>query len=375
MIYLYYSEKFQAYNFGPEHPFNPARLMLAYKLMAEEGLIDGQTCNVGPEPAEVADLQRVHTLEYIASVKAEEPDLVAFLAWAAMIRPSFPGIYEASRLLAGTTSMQRGAWFPRTAAPLTLVRGLHHAMPSYASGFCVFDDPALAISVLKERFEKVLYIDIDGHHGDGVQQIFYEDPDVLTVSMHESGLYLFPGTGFIDETGSGRGRGYSVNIPMPMYAGDEEYQCAFEEIVPRFFEWFEPQVVVAQLGVDTHYSDPLTTLNMTIAGYTYLVKRIIELTAKHACGRLLALGGGGYNMEVVPVAWASVLHLMRGDPLPEYLPPYWVEFFMNLVEREPLSLPDVEIRVGSETKKRITGELELTLHGLKEKVNEIHKIF
>ena len=373
MIYVYYSEKFQAYNFGPEHPFNPARLMLAYKLMAEEGLIDGQTCNVGPEPAEVADLQRVHTLEYIASVKAEEPDLAFGLG--SDDTPVFPGIYEASRLLAGSSIDAARRMVSEDCSAFNIGGGLHHAMPSYASGFCVFDDPALAISVLKERFEKVLYIDIDGHHGDGVQQIFYEDPDILTVSMHESGLYLFPGTGFIDETGSGRGRGYSVNIPMPMYAGDEEYQCAFEEIVPRFFEWFEPQVVVAQLGVDTHYSDPLTTLNMTIAGYTYLVKRIIELTAKHACGRLLALGGGGYNMEVVPVAWASVLHLMRGDPLPEYLPPYWVEFFMNLVEREPLSLPDVEIRVGSETKKRITGELELTLHGLKEKVNEIHKIF
>jgi acetoin utilization protein AcuC len=133
--------------------------------------------------------------------------------------------------------------------------------------------------------------------------------------------------------------------------------------------------VVAQLGVDTHYSDPLTTLNMTLNGYTHLVSRIIELTGLYAGGRLLALGGGGYNMEVVPVAFASVIHLMRGKPLAEYLPPYWVEFFMNLVGREPLVLPDIEIKVGSETKKRITAELELTLEGLKEKVNEIHKVF
>lgn len=198
---------------------------------------------------------------------------------------------------------------------------------------------------------------------------------MLTISIHESGLYLFPGTGFIDEIGAGPGLGYSVNIPMPMYAGDEEYRHAFEEIVPRLFEWFEPQVVVAQLGVDTHYSDPLTTLNMTLAGYTHLVRRIIELTGQHAGGRLLALGGGGYNMEVVPVAWSSVLHLMRGESLPEYLPPYWVELFMNLVEREPLAPPDIEIKVGRETKKRITAELELAVQGLKKKVNEIHKVF
>ena len=373
MIYLYYSEKFQNYNFGPEHPFNPARLMLAYKLMEEEGLMDGLTCSVEPQPASVEDLQRVHTQEYIASVQAEEPDLAFGLG--SDDTPVFPGIYEASRLLAGSSIDAARRIIAEDCSAFNIGGGLHHAMPTQASGFCVFDDPALAISVLKEGFERILYIDIDGHHGDGVQQIFYEDFDVLTISMHESGVYLFPGTGFIDEIGAGLGLGYSVNIPMPMYAGDEEYRRAFEEIVPRLFEWFEPQAVVAQLGVDTHYSDPLTTLNMTLTGYTYLVRRIIELTGQHAGGRLLALGGGGYNMEVVPVAWASVLHLLRGEILPEYLPPYWVEFFMNLVGREPLTLPDIEINVGSETKKRINAELDVTLRGLKEKVNEIHKVF
>lgn len=373
MIYLYYSEKFQNYNFGPEHPFNPARLMLAYKLMEEEGLMDDLTCRVEPQPAGEADLQRVHTPEYIASVQAEEPDLAFGLG--SDDTPVFPGIYEASRLLAGSSIDAARRIIAEDCKAFNIGGGLHHAMPSQASGFCVFDDPALAISVLKERFERILYIDIDGHHGDGVQQIFYEDLDVLTISMHESGLYLFPGTGFIDEIGAGPGLGHSVNIPMPMYAGDEEYRRAFEEIVPRLFEWFEPQAVVAQLGVDTHYSDPLTTLNMTLTGYTYLVQRIIELTEQHARGRLLALGGGGYNMEVVPVAWASVLHLLRHEPLPEYLPPYWVEFFMNLVGREPLTLPDIEIKVGSETKKRINAELDVTLQGLKEKINEIHKVY
>ena len=154
-----------------------------------------------------------------------------------------------------------------------------------------------------------------------------------------------------------------------------EYRRAFEETLPALFEWFQPQAVVAQLGVDTHYSDPLSTLNMTLSGYTGLVARIIDLTEKHAGGRLLALGGGGYNLEVVPVAWASVLHLMRGEALPEYLPPYWVEFFMNLVGREPLSPPDMEIKVGEQTRIRINAELERTLQALKEKVNEVYKIF
>ena len=373
MIYLYYSDKFQSYNFGPEHPFNPTRLMLACRLMEELGLIDGLTCMVEPNPASEADLQRVHTAEYLAAVKLEKPDLAFGLG--SDDTPVFPGIYEASRLLAGASIDAARRIVRENCSAFNIGGGLHHAMPSNASGFCVFDDPALAIAVLRERFDRILYIDIDGHHGDGVQQIFYIDPHVLTVSLHESGLYLFPGTGFIDEIGIGPGKGYSVNIPMPMYAGDDEYARAFEEIVPRIFEWFKPEVVVAQLGVDAHYSDPLTSLNMTLNGYTYLVRRITELASLHSEARLLALGGGGYNMEVVPVAWASVLSIMRGDVLPEYLPPYWVEFFMNLTDREPLALPDIEMKVGKETKKRITLELATTLQGLKEKINEIHKVF
>ncbi|HNX08516.1 MAG TPA: acetoin utilization protein AcuC [Methanothrix sp.] len=373
MIYLYYSDRFQAYNFGPEHPFNPTRLTLAYKLMDEEGLLDGLASRIEPQPASEADLERVHFKEYIASVRAEEPDLAFGLG--SDDTPVFPGIYDASRLLAGGSVDAARRIVSEGKMAFNLGGGLHHAMPSNASGFCVFDDPALAISVLKEKFERVLYIDIDGHHGDGVQQIFYEDPDVLTISLHESGLYLFPGTGFIDEIGAGLGIGYSINVPMPMYAGDGEYIHAFEEIVPALFEWFQPQAVVAQLGVDTHYSDPLTTLNMTLSGYIYLVQRIIDLTKKYADGRLLALGGGGYNMEVVPVAWSSVLHLMAGEKPPEFLPPYWVELFMNVVGREPLTLPDIDIKVGEQTKKRITAELDQTLSGLKEKVNGIYRVF
>lgn len=373
MIYLYYTDRFLSYNFGPEHPLNPVRMMLAYKLMEESGLLDENTCRVEPSLAEEADLLRVHTSEYLASVRSEEPDLAFGLGTDDT--PVFPGIYNASRLLAGGSIDAARRMILEDCSTFNIGGGLHHAFPTQAAGFCVFNDPALAICVLKEKFERVLYIDIDGHHGDGVQQIFYEDPRVLTASIHESGSYIFPGTGFIDELGSGPGLGYSVNIPMPMYAGDEEYRRAFEEIVPRIFEWFKPQAVVGQFGVDTHYTDPLTSLNLTLNGFAYLVGRIVDLVGQHCGGRLLALGGGGYNMEVVPVAWASVLHLMRGEPPPEYLPPYWVEFFMNYVGSEPLTLPDIEMKVGNETKKRIAAELSETLQGLKGRLSEIHGIF
>lgn len=373
MIYLYYSEKFQGYNFGPEHPFNPARLMLTCRLMEEAGLIDEKVCMIEPSPASEEDLLRVHTPEYLAAVKLEEPDLAFGLG--SDDTPVFAGIYNSSRLLAGASIDAARRIAAEDCSAFNIGGGLHHALPTVASGFCVFDDPALAIQVLREHFDRVLYIDIDAHHGDGVQQIFYCDPHVLTISMHESGLYLFPGTGFIEEIGSGEGKGYSVNIPLPMYSGDDQYRQAFDLIVPPLFEWFRPQVVVAQMGIDAHYSDPLTSLNLTLNGYTYLVHRIIDLAGKHSESRLLTMGGGGYNMEVVPTAWTSILHIMRGEPLPEYLPPYWVELFMNLTGHEPLSHPDIDMKVGPNTEERINKELSVTLQGLKEIFREIHGLF
>lgn len=373
MIYLYYSEKFQGYNFGPEHPFNPARLMLTSRLMEESGLFDQKVCMIEPSPASQDDLLLVHTPEYLAAVKAEVPDLAFGLGSGDT--PVFAGIYDSSRMLAGASIDAARRIMAEDCSAFNIGGGLHHALPTVASGFCVFNDPALAIRALREQFDRILYIDIDAHHGDGVQHIFYSDPHVLTISLHESGLYLFPGTGFIEEMGSGPGRGYSVNIPMPMYSGDEQYRRAFDEIVPPLFEWFRPQVVVAQMGVDTHYSDPLTSLNLTLNGYAYLVRRIVDLTRHHSGSRLLALGGGGYNMEVVPTAWTSILHIMRDEPLPEYLSPYWVELFMNLTGLEPLSLPDIEIKVGPNTEERINKELALTLESLKDRIRKVNCLF
>ena len=373
MIYLYYSEKFQGYNFGPEHPFNPARLMLTCRLMEESGLLDERVCMLEPSPASEEDLLRVHTPEYLAAVKLEEPDLAFGLG--SDDTPVFEGIYPSSRMLAGASIDAARRIIAEDCSAFNIGGGLHHALPTVASGFCIFDDPALAIQVLRERFDRVLYIDIDGHHGDGVQHIFYSDPSVLTISMHESGLYLFPGTGFIEEMGEGVGLGYCVNIPLPMYSGDDQYLRAFDQIIPALFEWFRPQAVVAQLGIDTHYSDPLTSLNLTLNGYVELVRRIVDLAAKHSGSRLLALGGGGYNMEVVPTAWTSVLYIMRGEPVPEYLPPYWVELFMNLTGHEPLFYPDIEMKVGPKTEERINKELSMTLEGLKKKIREIHGLF
>jgi len=374
MIYLYYTDRFMGYNFGPEHPLNPVRLRLSYTLISEFGFLDGpDTCVVEPIPASEEDLLLVHTPQYLEAVKAEEPDLAFGLGIDD--NPVFKGMYQAARLLAGGSIDAAKKLIHEDCSAFNLGGGLHHGMPTQASGFCIFNDIALAICILKRRFKRILYIDIDGHHGDGVQHIFYDDPQVLKVSIHESGLYLFPGTGFIDELGQGSGRGYSINIPMPMYSTDDAYCKAFEEIVPALFEWFRPEAVVAQLGVDTHYSDPLTSLNVTLAGYSRMVHRIVELTDQYAMGRLLALGGGGYSLEVVPIAWAIVFQTMRGGEVPEFLPPCWMEMFTNFVGSEPFSLPDTPIKVGEGAQKRMWAELENTLRGLKKNLSEIHGVF
>lgn len=366
MIYLYYTDMFMGYSFGPEHPLQPARIMLTYRMIEEYGFFLGYDTEVQePYYASENDLLMVHDPGYIQAVKDERPDPA--LGLDEPDTPIFPGIYDASALIAGASieAAKRVASEPCVA--FNLAGGLHHAFPARASGFCVFNDCALGIRALRKRFKRVLYIDIDAHHGDGVQYIFYEDPSVLTISIHESGKYLFPGTGFVDEIGSGEGYGYSANIPMPMNAEDECYRYAFESVIPALFRWFRPDAVVAQLGVDTHYADPLASLDLTLEGYGYLVRRIKELTDEYANGRMLALGGGGYNLEVVPLAWTLAFQTLRGQEMPEELPKWWVDAIMKMIGRPPLSLPD-----RPKTKRDVPRELIETVANLKRRLTMIH---
>lgn len=373
MIYFYYTDRFMGYNLSPDHPLKPARLMLTHALMSEAGLLDEDDVRViEPYQASERDLLQIHDKAYIDAVKAEKPDLSFGLG--DVDTPVFPGMYDASRLIAGSSMEAAESLIRSDCRAMNIAGGLHHAFPSRAGGFCIFNDPALAIVRLKDKFRRIIYIDIDGHHGDGVQEIFYQDPDVLTVSMHESGKYLFPGTGFIEEVGRGPGKGYSVNIPMPQYSGDDAYIHAFEEIIPSLFNWFRPKAVVAQIGIDTHYSDPLTSLRLTLGGYCSLIQRICELADRYSEGRLLALGGGGYSLSVVPLAWAMAFQIMRGKEMPP-LPCRFVELFENVTGLEPLSLPDAGPVMRPGSRKMIMAELDETLSGLKAVLNSIHGIF
>jgi len=337
MIYLYYTDQFMGYNFGPEHPMQPARLMLTNRLIEEFGFLSGLDVErVMPYYASYEDLLAVHDREYVDAVRSEEQAHAFGLD--DFDNPAFPGIYDSSRIIAGASREAALRIVQEDCSAFNFAGGLHHAMPSRASGFCIFNDVALGISALLTRFRKILYIDIDAHHGDGVQQIFYSDPRVLTISIHETGKHLFPGTGFVDELGRDEGVGYS------------------------------------QLGVDAHYADRMTGLKMTLSGYQYLVQGIRRLTDERSAGRLLALGGGGYNLEVVPYAWAMAFQILRGREMPEELPSWWVDFIATHVRRPPLSLPD-KLEINPEDEIRVNRELVETICDLKSLLSDIHGIF
>ena len=194
--------------------------------------------------------------------------------------------------------------------------GLHHAMPDHAYGFCVFNDPVIAIHRFLQEGMKVAYVDIDCHHGDGVQHAFYSTDRVLTISIHESGAFLFPGTGFVQETGAGVGRGYSVNVPLYPYTSDEVYLWAFRQIVPRLLDAFKPDVIVTQLGVDSHYRDPITHLALTVQGFAEAVSEFRAASP----GRWLALGGGGYDLQAVARAWTMAYGVLSGQSFGNDIP-------------------------------------------------------
>jgi acetoin utilization protein AcuC len=273
---FFYAPQLQAYDFGPHHPLRPERLSRTRSLLLEKGLLlPGEEKE--PEPAQEEDLLLVHTAEYIRAVKAAVPDPSRGLGTGD--NPVFRGMHEAAALITGGSIQAAVLAVEGKASPAAnLAGGLHHALPDRASGFCIYNDPAVAIARVKKDYGlKVAYLDIDAHHGDGVQAVFYEDPSVLTVSLHESGRYLFPGTGFPEEVGRGRGRGYALNLPLlPGTRDDSFLECL--ELALQAVEAFRPDLLVLQSGVDGHRLDPLAHLEYTTRGY----RRGMELLRRFA---------------------------------------------------------------------------------------------
>ncbi|MGC4870315.1 acetoin utilization protein AcuC [Micromonospora sp. DT53] len=324
-----WDESLLAYDMG-DHPLDPVRVELTIALARELGILDRPGVRVvKPEPADDALLSRVHEPAYLAAVRnAPRDPLFAGYGLGTSDNPVFEGMHESSALIAGATvAAAEAVWRGDARRAVNVAGGLHHAMSARASGFCVYNDPAVAIARLLDLgAERVAYVDVDVHHGDGVQDIFWNDPRVLTVSVHETPLALFPGTGFPDETGGPGAQGTAVNMPLPPGVDDSGWQRAFHAIVPSVLRAFRPQVLVTQCGADGHLLDPLADLNLTVDGQraTYLAMRAL---ADELCdGRWVATGGGGYALvEVVPRAWSHLLAVATGDPIdPATLtPPGW----------------------------------------------------
>ncbi|MET7374784.1 acetoin utilization protein AcuC [Micromonospora arida] len=343
-----WDESLLAYDMG-DHPLDPVRVELTIALARELGILDRPGVRmVKPEPADDALLTRVHAPAYLAAVRnAPRDPLFAGYGLGTSDNPVFEGMHESSALIAGATvAAAEAVWRGDARRAVNVAGGLHHAMSARASGFCVYNDPAVAIARLLDLgAERIAYVDVDVHHGDGVQDIFWNDPRVLTVSVHETPLALFPGTGFPDETGGPGAQGTAVNMPLPPGVDDSGWQRAFHAIVPSVLRAFRPQVLVSQCGADGHRLDPLADLNLTVDGQraTYLAMRAL---ADELCdGRWVATGGGGYALvEVVPRAWSHLLAVATGDPIdPATLtPPAWRDLVASrsLGREVPLRMTD-----------------------------------
>jgi acetoin utilization protein AcuC len=319
---IIHAESASRFDYGPEHPLRMERLPLTWRLMRAYGLTALPNARVlSPEPAAEADIARYHTREYLDVLRradsGQEPADGAVYGLGLGDNPVFRGLWEVAQLVAAGSLLAADVVARGDAQrAFHFAGGLHHAFPNRASGFCYVNDAVLAILRLREHGLRVAYIDIDAHHGDGVQHAFYGDPDVLTVSTHERGERLFPGTGFVREAGEGRGVGFSVNLPLEAYTDSSVYLPAFEAVVPPLIERFRPDVIVAQLGVDAHRTDPLAHLAFDVQGFAQAVKRIAAL-----CPRVVALGGGGYDLRNVArmwtVAWAVLNDVELAPTLPD----------------------------------------------------------
>ncbi len=309
------------YDFGQGHPMNPLRLDLTIRLARELGLLEPPTVElVGAAPASDDLLRTVHEAAYVTAVRAASEGGVRDPSRGLGTEddPVFAGMHEAAaRIVTGSVEGALAVWSGEATHAVNLAGGMHHAMPGAASGFCVYNDAAVAIQALLDAgARRVAYVDIDAHHGDGVQRAFWDEPRVLTVSMHESGRTLFPGTGDPGETGGAGAPGSAVNLALPAHVRDAEWLRAFDAVVPAVVRAFEPDVLVSQHGCDAHVEDPITNLDVSVDAERLVAARIHELAHEVSGGRWLALGGGGYAVvDVVPRAWAHLLGVAVHRPV------------------------------------------------------------
>lgn len=327
-----YSDELLSYRFSKDHPFNQFRLTLTLDLLKELNAITNEDI-ISPRMATDEELCLIHDSSYIEAVKSAgngrlSEETAENYGLGTEDTPIFSGMHEASALLVGgTLTAVDQVMTGQSQHAVHLGGGLHHGFRGKASGFCVYNDSSVAIKYLQEKYNaRVLYIDTDAHHGDGVQWSFYDDESVCTFSIHETGRYLFPGTGNVNEWGSGKGYGYSFNIPVDAFTEDESWLYCYETALREVAAYFKPDVILTQNGADSHYYDPLTHLSASINIYKKIPKLAHQLAHQYCDGRWIAVGGGGYDIwRVVPRAWSLIWLEMNNYPdVKGELPTSWV---------------------------------------------------
>ncbi len=357
LVRLVWGEQFMSYVLSPDHPLQPERVRLAVYLIRRLGL-DEFAETVSPRVATRAELELAHTPAYIdlvrrlsdpverAGVKFRE---IAEGGFGTADNPVADGMDEACAVVVGGSLVAAEAVHRGDALhAFNPAGGLHHARRDRASGFCVYNDVAVAAEWLRRQGHRVAVVDVDVHHGDGTEAFFYSSPDVLTISLHESGRYLFPGTGFPDEVGTGEGRGFAANLPLLPYAWDEPWLAAFDAVVPPLLRDFRPTVLVTQDGCDTHALDPMAHMQASTRIWPHVGRRFHELAHELCDGRWVALGGGGYAIrEVVPRAWTLLFSEMVEHP-----------------ELAEVCLDETAFPPHEDAQRRIWGQLEKDLEEL-----------
>lgn len=344
-IFVYSPEQL-AYKFSDEHPFNHKRISLTYDLLSKLDAIS-PTDIVPPRMASDEELALIHDKAFIDAVKAAGKGKLSIgvannYGIGTEDTPIFENMHEAAALLVGGTLTAVDLVMENKAAhAMNLSGGLHHGFRGKASGFCIYNDSSIAIEYMKRKYgARVLYVDTDAHHGDGVQWAFYDDKDVCTLSIHETGRYLFPGTGNVTEKGQGEGFGYSINLPVDAFTEDESFLELYETALREVIAFFKPDVILTQNGADAHYYDPLTHLCSTIKTFKRIPTLAHQLAHEYCDGRWIAVGGGGYDIwRVVPRAWSYIwlemtnqMNLAKGKLPQEWLDQWNKEAPVPLIE-------------------------------------------
>jgi acetoin utilization protein AcuC len=388
-----YSDELAGYEYNETHPFKPIRAKITLDLCRRYDLIEKPWIRlIKPKALSFEDLAEFHDETYLKTLQAIDsattakelwPDLPSsrkedFFSISPQIlqyglgkedNPIFSGLYDFSALTAGATYL--GAKMVASGevqVAFNPVGGLHHAGRNHAEGFCYVNDVAVAITHLLKEGLRIVFVDIDAHHGNGVQDAFYRDHRVLVISFHETGRELYPWSGFENEIGEGEGKGYNVNVPLPKKTDDEAFIRAFEEIVPPLLDAYDADMVIAELGADTHIADPLTDLFMTNNGY----RRAVKTLAQHA-PRILALGGGGYDIYKTARSWTLAWAILNDlEPRDEYAG--IIGGMMFGPEMEAGDLYDKPVHITGVAKDRMNEEIDRVIESIKKNVFPIHKI-